>query len=127
MRKSGAESEQSGLIAGLKNARPDSAPTSQGKHQSLSAKERRRIAAEERKSAGKARKQAESRVAKAEADILKLETEQAELSKQLENPSAYTDSEAAKDFNIKAVHIVKYLEEKNNEWDLATEELSKLD
>ena len=73
------------------------------------------------------RKQVESRVAKAEADILKLETEQAELSKQLENPSAYTDSKAAKDFNIKAVHIVKYLEEKNNEWDLATEELSKLD
>ena len=79
----------------------------------------------ERKSVSKARKQVESRVAKAEADILKLETEQAELSKQLENPSAYTASEAAKDFNIKAAHIVKYLEKKNNEWDLATEELSK--
>ena len=78
----------------------------------MSAKERRRIAAEERKSVSKARKQVESRVAKAEADILKLETEQAELSKQLENPSAYTDSKAAKDFNIKAAHIVKYLEEK---------------
>lgn len=32
LRKSGAESEQSGQIAGLKNARPDGAPTSQGKH-----------------------------------------------------------------------------------------------
>ena len=74
---------ESGLIAGLKNARPDGAPAAQGKHQSMSAKERRRIAAEERKSAGKARKQAESRVAKVEAEILKLETEQTELSKQL--------------------------------------------
>jgi len=92
----------------------------------MSAKERRRIAAEERKSAGKARKQAESRVAKAEAEILKLETEQAELSKQLEDPSSYTDSESAKDLNIKAARIAKYLEEKNYEWNLAAEELSKL-
>jgi ATP-binding cassette subfamily F protein 3 len=126
LRKSGAESEQSGLIAGLKNARPDAAPVSQSKQASVNAKERRRIAAEERKSAGKARKQAESRVAKAEADILKLETEQAELSKQLEDPSTYTDSEAAKDLNIKAARIAKYLEEKNYEWELAAEELSKL-
>ena len=65
--------------------------------------------------------------AKAEEDILKLETEQAELSKQLEDPSAYADSEVAKDLNIKAARIAKYLEEKNYEWDLAAEELSKLD
>ena len=51
---------------------------------------------------------------------------QAELSIQLEDPSAYTDSEAAKDLNIKAARIAKYLEEKNYEWDMATEELSKL-
>lgn len=126
LRKSGAESEQSGLIAGLKNARPDGAPTAQGKHQSMSAKERRRIAAEERKSAGKARKQAESRVAKVEAEILKLETEQTELSKQLQDPSAYTGTKAAKDLNIKAARIAKYLEEKNYEWNLAADELSKL-
>ena len=93
----------------------------------MSAKERRRIAAEERKSTSKARKQAESRVAKAEADILKLETEQAELSKLLEDPSAYADTEATKDLIIKAGRIAKYLEEKNYEWDLAVEELSKLD
>ncbi|MEC8219195.1 MAG: ATP-binding cassette domain-containing protein, partial [Verrucomicrobiota bacterium] len=126
LRKSGAESEQSGLIAGLKNARPDGAPTAHVKHQSMSAKERRRIAAEERKSAGKARKQAESRVAKVEAEILKLETEQTELSKQLQDPSAYTGTKAAKDLNIKAARIAKYLEEKNYEWNLAADELSKL-
>jgi ATP-binding cassette subfamily F protein 3 len=126
LRKSGAESEQSGLIAGLKNARPDGAPATEGSHQAVSAKERRRIAAEERKVAGKARKQIESRVAKAEADIMKLEEEQAALSKQLEDPAAYADAEAAKDLNIKAARVAKYLEEKNYEWELATEELSKL-
>jgi ATP-binding cassette subfamily F protein 3 len=126
LRKSGAESEQSGLIAGLKNARPDGAPATEGSHQAVSAKERRRIAAEERKVAGKARKQIESRVAKAEADIMKLEEEQAALSKQLEDPTAYAEPEAAKALNIKAARIAKYLEEKNYEWELAAGELSKL-
>jgi ATP-binding cassette subfamily F protein 3 len=127
LRKSGAESEQSGLIAGLKNARPDGAPTTEGNHLTISAKERRRIAAEERKTAGKARKQAEARVAKAEADIMRLEAEQAELSKQLEAPTAYADAAAAKELNIKAARIAKYLEEKNYEWELASEELNQID
>ncbi|MGZ0706831.1 ribosomal protection-like ABC-F family protein [Coraliomargarita sp. W4R53] len=126
LRKSGADSEQSGLIAGLKNARPDGAPASQGKHQTVSAKERRRLAAEERKTAGKARKQAEARVAKAEADIMKFEAEQAEVAKQLADPKVYADAAAAKQLNIKASRIAKQLAEKNYEWELATEELSRL-
>ncbi len=126
LRKSGAASEQSGLIAGLKNARPDGAPASEGSHQTISAKERRRLAAEERKSAGKARKQAETRVAKLEAEIMALETEQTALTKQLEDPTAYADAAAAKELTIKVSRITKYLEEKNYEWELAAEELSKL-
>ena len=127
LRKSGADSEQSGLIAGLKNARPDGAPTSEGSHKTISAKERRRNAAEERKSGKKTRKNAEARVAKAEADIVRLEAEQAEVSKKLADPTAYADPEAAKELNIKAARIAKYLEEKNYEWELAAEELNKLD
>jgi len=126
LRKSGADSEQSGLIAGLKNARPDGAPATVGSHQVVSAKERRRIAAEARKAASKGRKQAESRVAKAEADIMKLEQEQAAVSKKLADPTAYSDPGAAKDLNVKAARIAKYLVEKNYEWELAAEELSKI-
>lgn len=125
LRKSGAESEQSGLIAGLKNARPDGAPTSEGSHQVISAKERRRIAAEERKAASKARKQIETKVAKLEADIAALEAEQVELTKQLEDPTAYSDPGAAKQLTVKVARIVKYLDEKNYEWESAAEELAK--
>lgn len=126
LRKSGAESEQSGLIAGLKNARPDGAPTAEGSHTAISAKERRRLAAEARKASNRIRKQAETRVAKLEAEIMALEKEQAELSKQLEDPTAYAEPEAARELNIKAARVAKYLEEKNYEWETAAEELSAI-
>ena len=124
LRKSGADSDQSGLIAGLKNARPDGSPHKEGKHQALSAKERRRMAAEERKTSGKAKKAIQDRVNRLESEILKLEEAQSSLSKQLEDPEAYKDPEAAKELNIKASRIAKYLEEKNYEWEVAVEELS---
>lgn len=126
LRKSGAESEQSGLIAGLKNARPDGSPTSEGKHQAISAKERRRIAAEERKATSVARKKIEQRAVELEKAILELEEQLAELSKELEDPSSYADPEVAKERNIQAARVAKYLEEKNYEWEIAVEDLSNL-
>ena len=125
LRKSGATSEQGGLIAGLKNARPDGTPSAEGSHQAISAKERRRLAAQERKAASAVRKEIERRVNKLEKEILELEEQQTELSKQLEDPSSYTDPEAAKELNTKASRVAKYLEEKNYEWEIAAEELSK--
>lgn len=126
LRKSGTLSEQEGLVAGLKNARPDGSPVSEGAHKTPSAKERRRIAAEERKAASAARKEIERRVQKLEAAIMELEEQQKEVSEQLEEPSSYADQEAAKELNVKAARIAKYLEEKNYEWELAAGELSKL-
>lgn len=126
LRKSGADSEQSGLIAGLKNARPDGSPASEGKHQVISAKERRRIAAEERKATGNAKRQLEKQVAEIEAEILRLEEEQSELSADLEKPETYQDPETAKALNLRAARVAKYLEEKNYEWEIAAEELSAL-
>ncbi|MGJ8638111.1 MAG: ribosomal protection-like ABC-F family protein [Opitutaceae bacterium] len=126
LRKSGASSEQSGLVAGLKNARPDGANENEGKREKISAKDRRRMAAEARKKDASGRKAKERKVAKLEADIQKLELEQTELSKQLEDPDSYSDPELAKDLNIKAARISKYLEEKNYEWEAAAEELSAL-
>ncbi|MGJ8649858.1 MAG: ABC-F family ATP-binding cassette domain-containing protein [Opitutaceae bacterium] len=126
LRKSGASSEQSGLVAGLKNARPDGSPVTQGKSEKISAKDRRRQAAEARKNASGGRKSIESRIARLEAEIVSLESDQVELSKQLENPSTYNDPEQAKELNIKAARISKRLEEKNYEWEATAEELSKL-
>jgi ATP-binding cassette subfamily F protein 3 len=126
LRKSGADSEQGGLIAGLKNARPDGTPSSEGKHKAISAKERRRAAAEERKANAKERKALERRVAELEAAIVQLESEQDDLSKALEDPDSYADPESAKELNTRAARIAKYLAEKNYEWETAAEELGRL-
>lgn len=126
MRKSGTTSEQEGLVAGLKNARPDGNLTTEGEHRTISAKERRRLAAEERKAASAGRREVEQRVNKLEKEILELEEQQSEISKQLEEPSSYADAEAAKELNVKAARIAKYLEEKNYEWEIAAGELSEL-
>jgi ATP-binding cassette subfamily F protein 3 len=126
LRKSGTSSDQEGLIAGLKNARPDGSPVSQGEHKAVSAKERRRLAAEKRKAMSATRKETERRVNRLEKAIFELETQQAEISKQLEDPSSYSDPEAAKEINLKAARVAKYLEEKNYEWEAAAGELSAL-
>jgi ATP-binding cassette subfamily F protein 3 len=126
LRKSGTSSEQEGLIAGLKNARPDGSPVSEGAHKAVSAKERRRLAAEKRKNDSDGRKQLERRVAQLEKDICELEGQQAAISKQLEDPTSYADPGAAKEINVQAARVAKYLEEKNYEWEAAAVELSAL-
>lgn len=126
LRKSGAASEQSGLIAGLKNARPDGSALSEGRHPVVSAKERRRLAAEARKGNNQKRKRFEQRVAELETLILALEEEQAELSKMLEDPAAYSDPEAARELAVKAARVARHLKEKNHEWEVAVEELGEL-
>lgn len=127
LRKSGADSEQSGLIAGLKNARPDGIPLSEGKHKVVSAKERRRAAAEARKANNQERKRFERRVAELETLIVALEEEQAELSKKLEDPAVYADPEAARELSVKAARVARHLKEKSHEWEVAVEELSELE
>ena len=125
LRKSDAESEQSGLIAGLKNDRPEDATTPPQKN-SISAKERRRQDAEKRRLAKEARRGVEAKVTKLENAIVELEEEQETITKQLEDPATYGDAEQAKDLNIRLGRIAKRLEEKNYEWEIAAEELSEL-
>lgn len=127
LRKSGAQSEQSGLVAGLKDARPDRKGKEDDAGKAISAKDRRRQAAEKRQANAAKRKDAAKRVQTLEAAIIELETEQAELSAQLEAPETYGDPEKAKNLNVRAGRIAKYLEEKNYEWEIAAEELSQID
>lgn len=126
LRKSNASSEQSGLVAGIKNARPDFEAKAKSKQPVISAKERRRIEAEKRKLESKGRKGIEKRIAKIETEILQLETDQASVTEQLADPSSYSDKEKAKELNIQSARISKRLQEKNYEWEVAAEELSAL-
>ena len=126
LRKSKAASEKSGLVAGIKNARPDFEAKSSNKPKVISAKERRRIEAEKRKLEAKGRKGVEKRVAKLEEEVLKLEAEQTEITEQLADPSVYADKEKAKELNLQSARISKRLQEKTYEWEVAAEELSEL-
>jgi ATP-binding cassette subfamily F protein 3 len=126
LRKSNASSEQSGLVAGIKNARPDFEAKPSTKPKVVSAKERRRIEAEKRKLEAKGRKGVEKRVARLEAEILKLEADQATVTEKLGDPSVYADKEQAKELNIQSARLSKRLQEKNYEWEMAAEELSQL-
>ncbi|MFQ3241508.1 MAG: ATP-binding cassette subfamily F protein 3 [Lentimonas sp.] len=126
LRKSEATSEKGGLVAGIKNARPDFEAKASNKPKVVSAKERRRIEAEKRKLDSKGRKGTEKRVAKLEEEVLKLEAEQASITEQLGDPSVYADKEKAKELNMQSARVSKRLKEKNYEWEMAAEELSKL-
>lgn len=127
LRKSGAMSEQGGLVAGLKNASPEATKKPGEKTKVINAKERRRVGAEKRKIESAKRKKFEKGVAKLESEILALEEEQSEITKILENPDSYSDPDKAKELNIKAARLAKKLSEKNYEWDIETENLLKID
>ena len=126
LRKSGAASEQDGLIAGLKNARPKKEVTTQDGHKVISAKDRRRIAAEERKHRRSKQHKLERSASKLESAILDLEAEQKLISDQLSDPEYYQDNITAKELNVRAGHIAKYLSEKNYEWERTVEKLNDL-
>lgn len=128
LRKSGAQSEQSGLVAGVKNARPDGSPAPKKKEPKMNAKERRRQAAEARKagnSGNNSRQQLEKQVQQLEAEIVLLEKEQAEIGLHMEAPATYANTELAKELTTKASRISKRLDEKNREWECAAEKLTQ--
>ena len=126
LRKSGAMSEQGGLVAGLKNASPEATKKPEEKTKVINAKERRRAGAEKRKIESANRRKIGKRVAKLESEILALEEEQSEITKLLENPDSYSDPDKAKELNIKAARLAKKLSEKNYEWDIETENLLQI-
>lgn len=124
LRKSGASSEQSGLVAGLKNARPDGNLEVKKKAPKMNAKERRRLAAEARKSGNSGRSQLEKRVKDLEAEIVMLESEQNKISQKMETPATYANSTLTKELSTKATQITKQLAQKNYEWETTAEKLA---
>ena len=126
LHKSETTSERSGLIAGIKNARPNLPEKPAFEKLAITPKERRRIEAEKRNLKSKDRKDLEKQVARIEAEILKLEEAQTIVNEQLATPNAYANAERAKELNLESTRITQQLTIKNNEWELAADKLSQL-
>ena len=122
--KSEAKSESAGLVAGLRNHRPEAAGSTDGDKSKESAKERRRRQADERKQTQAQRRRLENRVAALEAGIIALEERQAEVTKRLEDPQTYNNPEKVKDIQLEASNLAASLSEKNEAWERAAAELA---
>ena len=84
--KSGSASAQTGLIEGLRDARPDQAGETESGGKALSAKEKRRQRSLEREKKKALRGKLEDRVRKLEKEIMQLEEDQASCNTELANP-----------------------------------------
>ena len=131
LRKSGAASEQAGLVAGPRNARPDAGDApAPAKSAKTSAKERRRREAEARKAKADTRRPLETEVARIEEAITDLEARQKTLAEQLQALGAGDDAPDgggdAADLNRQLARVAKQLEEKTYEWEIAAGKLESL-
>ena len=125
--KSGSASAQTGLIEGLRDARPDQAGESESGGKALSAKEKRRQRSQEREKKKAQRGKLEDRVRKLEKEIMQLEEDQASCNTELANPDSYNDPEKGKELNERAGRLARKLQQRNYEWEIETEKLLELD
>jgi ATP-binding cassette subfamily F protein 3 len=125
--KSGSASAQTGLIEGLRDARPDQAETVEPRGKALSAKEKRRQRSQEREKKKAQRGKLEDRVRKLEKEIMQLEEEQASCNAELANPDSYNDPEKGKELNAQAARLARHLQQRNYEWEIETEKLLELE
>ena len=125
--KSGSASAQTGLIEGLRDARPDQAGETESGGKALSAKEKRRQRSLEREKKKAQRGKLEDRVRKLEKEIMELEEDQASCNTELANPDSYNDPEKGKELNERAGRLARKLQQRNYEWEIETEKLLELD
>lgn len=125
--KSGSASAQTGLIEGLRDARPDQAGETESGGKALSAKEKRRQRSLEREKKKALRGKLEDRVRKLEKEIMQLEEDQASCNTELANPDSYNEPEKGKELNEHAARLARQLQQRNYEWEIETEKLLELD
>ena len=125
--KSGSASAQTGLIEGLRDARPDQAGETESSGKALSAKEKRRQRSLEREKKKAQRGKLEDRVRKLEKEIMQLEEDQASCNTELANPDSYNDPEKGKELNERAGRLARKLQQRNYEWEIETEKLLEMD
>ena len=124
--KSGSASAQTGLIEGLRDARPDQVTKTQDGNKSISAKEKRRIRSQERERRKAERGKLEDKVRKLEKEIMQLEEEQNSCNEELANPDSYNDPEKGKELNERAARLARKLQQRNYEWEIETEKLLEI-
>ena len=125
--KSGSASAQTGLIEGLRDARPEQSKAMESGERAVSAKEKRRQRSQEREKKKAEKGKLEDKVRKLEKEILQLEEEQKVCNEELANPDSYNDSEKGKELNERASRLARNLQQRNYEWEIETEKLLQLD
>ena len=125
--KSGSASAQTGLIEGLRDARPEQSKPVESGERAVSAKEKRRQRSQEREKKKAEKGKLEDKVRKLEKEILQLEEEQKVCNEELANPDSYNDSEKGKELNERASRLARNLQQRNYEWEIETEKLLQLD
>jgi ATP-binding cassette subfamily F protein 3 len=124
--KSGSANAQSGLVEGLRNARPDQSIRPSGE-KALSAKEKRRQRSEERERMKAQKGKLQDRVRRLEKEIVLLEEKQAIINEKLSAPDAYNDSEKAKELSAEAASIARKIEQHTYEWEIEAEKLVEME
>jgi len=124
--KSGSVSAQTGLIEGLRDARPEQARPLENGEKVLSAKEKRRLRSQEREKKKAERGKLEDKVRRMEKEIMELEEEQEVCNAELANPGSYNDPDKAKELNSQAARLARLLQQRNYEWEIETEKLLAL-
>ena len=125
--KSGSTSAESGLVEGLRDARPGQPVDSPTGEKVLSAKEKRRMRSEERERNKAKRGKLQDLVRRLEKEIISLEETQADINSKLSGPGVYDKPETAKELNAQAASIARQIEQRTYEWEIEAENLLKLD
>jgi len=125
--KSGSASAQSGLVEGLRDARPSQPVETSAGEKVLSAKEKRRLRSEERERNKAKRGKLQDLVRRLEKEIISLEETQVDINSKLSGPGVYDDPEKAKKLNAQAASIARQIEQRTYEWEIEAENLLKLE
>ena len=125
--KSGSTSAQSGLVEGLRDARPDQKINHSNEQKSLSAKDKRRLRSQEREQKKAERGKLQDLVRRLEKEIIELEERQSTINEQLSGPGIYDDPEQAKKLNSQATNVARQLEQRTYEWEIEAEKLVSIE
>jgi ATP-binding cassette subfamily F protein 3 len=125
--KSGSTSAESGLVEGLRDARPGQPVDSPTGEKVLSAKEKRRMRSEERERNKAKRGKLQDLVRRLEKEIIQLEEQQSSINEQLSGPGIYEDPEKAKKLNSQAASVARKLEQRTYEWEIEAEKLVEME
>ncbi|MAE53037.1 MAG: ABC transporter ATP-binding protein [Opitutae bacterium] len=125
--KSGSSNAQSGLVEGLRDARPDQPASQSHEQKSLSAKDKRRLRSQEREKKKAERGKLQNLVRRLEKEIIELEEQQSAINDQLAGPEIYDDPEKAKELNSQAASVARQLEQRTYEWEIEAEKLVEME